>query len=121
MMPARERVPTEQNRLNVVIGATFLVLLGVVTLWVAQAYKARLDEVRHTVEVQRRVGMLLSTLLDAETGQRGYLVTGEESYLAPYRSARERLPQDTAALRSLIADNDEQAGALQRLQPLIDA
>jgi PAS domain S-box-containing protein len=43
---------------------------------------------------------LLSTLKDAETGQRGFIITGIEDYLAPYYDARARLPEVLNQLRS---------------------
>ena len=120
MTPSPERT-SFGKRLTVPISVAFLILLGVVTFWAAKAYEVRLNEWRHTVEVQQRLGMLLSTLQDAETGQRGFLITGDETYLEPYRSAHARLPQDWAALGTLVADNPVQVRALQKLQPLLDA
>ncbi len=57
---------------------------------------------------------------DAETGQRGYLLTGDESYLAPYHSALGRVHALLAAVRSLTATSDVQQGRIQALTPLID-
>ena len=44
--------------------------------------------------------MLLSSIKDLETGQRGYLLTGQQDYLAPYRKAKSELPQLLQALLS---------------------
>ena len=41
----------------------------------------------HTHQVRGELADLLSELKDAETGQRGYVITGDESYLEPYKSA----------------------------------
>ena len=54
---------------------------------------------------------VLSTLKDAETGQRGYLLTGDEQYLAPYTAARSELPGLLKSLRGSLTD----AGQLRRL------
>jgi CHASE3 domain sensor protein len=43
--------------------------------------------VRHTEEVLLGIGDFGTAIRDAETGQRGYLLTGEESYLLPYQEA----------------------------------
>src|SRR5882757_5528818 len=43
--------------------------------------------VSHTHEVRTELANLVSELKDAETGQRGYVITGNDSYLAPYQSA----------------------------------
>ncbi|NEX59628.1 sensor histidine kinase [Noviherbaspirillum galbum] len=55
---------------------------------------------------------LVSLALQAETGQRGYVITGKEEYLAPYRDAVERLPAAFASLRNSLEGD---AGQLRRL------
>lgn len=44
---------------------------------------------------------LVSDIKDAETGQRGFVITNEKSYLAPYREARENIRRDMNAIRML--------------------
>ena len=51
---------------------------------------------------------VLSTLQDAETGQRGYLLTGDEAYLQPYRDATARVQPDLARLKLLLTDAAQQ-------------
>ncbi|MBV9009919.1 MAG: CHASE3 domain-containing protein [Verrucomicrobia bacterium] len=60
----------------------------------------------HQNEQQRRQGIsrlddLLLTLQDAETGQRGYILTGDENYLEPFNAAEYRLENDMAELRKM--------------------
>ena len=50
--------------------------------------------VREAFELERRIVLMLSLVQDAETGQRGYLLTGDAPYLAPYRSAVDALPAE---------------------------
>jgi CHASE3 domain sensor protein len=52
-------------------------------------------------EAVARLDHILISLTDAETGQRGYLLTGEERYLAPYESASRALPTLLEELQSL--------------------
>ncbi|MFY9825039.1 MAG: CHASE3 domain-containing protein [Thermoanaerobaculia bacterium] len=59
----------------------------------------------HTEEVLAALEALQSTVTDAETGQRGFVLTGREPYLVPYQEARELLTDRLARLRSLTADN----------------
>src|SRR5258705_1350546 len=68
--------------------------------------------VSHTNEVLTRLEAVLSTLKDAETGQRGYLLTGEPAYLEPYRDAVDRLP------RQVTLDNPAQTVRVLRLDQL---
>ncbi len=61
----------------------------------------------------------LSTLKDAETGQRGFLLTGKEEYLEPYHTARKDIDQRLRRLARFSRDNPEQQRRLDALQPLI--
>jgi PAS domain S-box-containing protein len=62
---------------------------------------------------------VVSHLKDAETGQRGYLLTGEKPYLRPYLDALARLEADLEALRQSTDANPEQRERLSRIEPLI--
>src|SRR5882724_6364388 len=59
----------------------------------------------HTHEVLTKLTELLSTLQDAETGQRGFLITGEERYLEPYQAALQNIDPVIRQIRELTADN----------------
>src|SRR5581483_6068319 len=72
----------------------------------------------HTHQVQLKLSETLALLTDAETGQRGFLYTGEEQYLAPYNSALEQIPSRMDDLSRLTADNPRQQEAIGRLRPL---
>jgi len=74
---------------------------------------------RHTYEVLSNIKALLAGLVDAETGQRGYLLTGEEPYLDPYRTAIKTINQRIGTLRSLTSDNPNQQRRIQGLEPLV--
>src|SRR5262249_13623887 len=64
--------------------------------------------VTHTHEVLDTTSDLLLTLVDAETGERGFLVTGTDEFLEPYHAALDRLDGRLASLKRLTADNAEQ-------------
>jgi len=63
---------------------------------------------------------VLSALIDAETGQRGYIVTGDAAFLAPYLAVRDRIGGQLKKLRQL-SSSDEAHNHLDALSPLIDA
>ena len=71
------------------------------------------ESVAHTDAVLLERERLLSVLKDAETGARGYVLTGEEGFLDPYYEAVEQVPRSLDKLRQLTADHPRQ-------QPLID-
>jgi methyl-accepting chemotaxis protein len=76
--------------------------------------------VAHTHRVLETLEAVLSDMKDAETGQRGYLLTGQERYLEPFRAARATTQQDLKTLRELTADNVNQQQRLDLLDPLVE-
>src|SRR5579863_7613158 len=75
--------------------------------------------VTHTHQVLNGLDELLGIMKDAETGQRGYLITGEERYLGPYQGTRGAADQKLAQLRRLTSDNPIQQQRLNGLDGLI--
>ena len=75
--------------------------------------------VRHTREVLEGLDELLSAMKDAETGQRGYIITGEARYLEPYQGAREAVDQKLKLLLESTADNPIQQRRLAAIEPLV--
>ncbi len=53
--------------------------------------------------MQASISAVLQDLTDMETGQRGYLLTGDQSYLQPYSAAKDRIGSDFASLRTELA------------------
>jgi CHASE3 domain sensor protein len=76
--------------------------------------------VAHTHQVRSELADLLSQLKDAETGQRGYLITNDESYLAPYQAALASIKSTLDDLRKLTSDNPDQQRRLAAISPLIE-
>lgn len=66
------------------------------------------EKVVHTHEVITSLDTLISYVKDAETGQRGYLMTGQDSYLEPYNVAKGMIPERLERLQELTVDNKEQ-------------
>nr|BDT35411.1 response regulator [Myxococcus sp. MH1] len=77
--------------------------------------------VRHTMEVVERMKTLLSTLKDAETGQRGFLLTGDRTYLEPYTSASRAVSEQLVGIRESVSDNAAQVQRVDALRPLVEA
>src|SRR6185437_8550818 len=61
--------------------------------------------VAHTFQVIGALRQILVDAQDAETGQRGYLLTRDQAFLAPYRTAVERVDRDIVAFKNLTLDN----------------
>lgn len=77
--------------------------------------------VTHTHTVLEDLDHLLIVALDAETGQRGFIITGDDSYLQPYRDSAETIRRDVQELRQTTSDNSTQQHNLDRLEPLLAA
>ncbi|MCC5661547.1 response regulator [Nostoc sp. XA010] len=73
----------------------------------------------HTYQVLSQLEGLNLQLTNAETGQRGYIITGEQRYLEPYNAAIQVLNQKVNELQRLTADNPNQQNRLDILQPLL--
>src|ERR1035437_3170162 len=79
-----------RRMLGTPFGPRMLLLIAVLLLLPERSFNRARDAeqlVSHTLRVLNASGLLLSTMEDAETGQRGYLLTGDDGYLQPYRSA----------------------------------
>lgn len=113
---------TEQGRLTLLAGG-FVLLLGFVAFWAWLSEKQKAEELfaRDAVMAQEQIVNVLSVLQDAETGQRGYLITRDESYLEPYNDAIKRLGTNMSALRDAFAHDDAQAERLRNMQSVVDA
>ena len=108
------------NRSTWLLGVGFAVLAGLIalTLWASGEQSRAETLVRHTLNVQNRLTTVMSRLQDAETGQRGFIISGRAEYLSPYESAMARLPGDLDGLGGAVADNFHQRAAMARLRGL---
>ncbi len=75
--------------------------------------------VNHTDSVIQRLENVVSTLKDAETGQRGYLLTGKENFLEPYIGAHEKAQNVLNEVKSITIDNQVQQQSCEQLQRYI--
>jgi PAS domain S-box-containing protein len=95
------------NGSNLVV-AVILVINAVITTANARALLARERWVAHTFEVLAEIRRTISLLTDAETGQRGYLLLGDESYLEPYLRSLPAIDLSLGRLANLTSDNSRQ-------------
>jgi signal transduction histidine kinase/FixJ family two-component response regulator len=93
--------------------------IGLAAWFQFQSTRAAQSRIRHTYEVTRTVDDLGIALRDAERGQRGYLLTGEESYLVPYNEARDRITLLQGKLWRLTTDDSLQQDQIRALAPLV--
>ena len=77
--------------------------------------------VAHTDEVLDALEGVVSTMKDTETSQRGYLITGEDSYLEPYNAAVTAIQDRIQRLKHLTADNPRQQARIRLMEEQISA
>ncbi len=99
------------------IGVLAVALIAFVTYRALQTREAAVGGLTNALEVIQQLEAVMSSVKDAETGQRGFLLTGEEQYAEPWTAARTALPVQIAALRQ-IATNPTQQENLARLEAL---
>jgi PAS domain S-box-containing protein len=75
--------------------------------------------VAHTHLVLQELDAILADLINEETGQRGYIITGDDSYLQAYSFSLQRLQRDIGEVRGLTVDNAAQQRSLSHLDPLL--
>jgi signal transduction histidine kinase/CheY-like chemotaxis protein/CHASE3 domain sensor protein len=99
----------------------FFLATGAVGYFNFQTLNADGALVVHSGETLTALEDVLSTVKDAETGQRGYLLTNNESYLQPYSAAAQEIGPRLDALKRLTMDNPAQQDRLATLKQHIDA
>src|SRR5262249_11890441 len=75
-------------------------------------------EVAHTHEVLDLSSDVLRTVLDAEAGQRGFLITGKKDFLDPYHQALSQLDEQMQALKNKTPDNPHHQARIEQLKKL---
>ncbi|GAA6121623.1 CHASE3 domain-containing protein [Acidovorax sp. FG27] len=98
--------------------APFIALIAIASVLSFRYHQLLLSQrasIEHTYQVLTTLESTLVHTIDAETGQRGYIITGDDRYLAPYHRALEQIDPLTARLRGLVSDSPAQ---LQRVDAL---
>jgi signal transduction histidine kinase len=108
-----------------VSGALFAVLLIIcLNSWLALRSIQILGQseywVAHTWQVINALELVLGSAKDAETGNRGFLLTGDDSYLEPYTNAVRELPGEIQAVQQLTVDNARQQVRITEMRAVVE-
>jgi len=112
--------PGQRRQLSLV-PAILVVLVGALTYRSARSVVSDVSEVERSHEALEASGSLLTRAIDAETGQRAYLLTGDETFLEPYTGARADINRALSALRQLVPDDSIQMRRVGTIEELVDA
>jgi len=115
-----ELLSTERKvRLGFAFALACLAVIGVVSYLSVVRLKQNAAWVEHTHQVLGSLELLLAAATDSETAERGYVITGDEDYLEPYRQAAAVIDSQMRHLRELTADNRAQQLRLDSVTALV--
>jgi CheY-like chemotaxis protein/CHASE3 domain sensor protein len=100
------------------IAVAAVVALATLSYVSVQSTAAGARSLSKAIEAIAQLQTVLSTITDAETGQRGYLLTGRESYVEPFSSAKGALAGEFRTLHALIDEDPAQRKRLESLEAL---
>lgn len=108
------------SKFALIFSALVFVAIGVGVFVGARRFIADARLVAHTHEVISRIDEIQSMVLDAESAERGYLLTGSQAYLLDYQVSVERLPLLLGSLSKAVPDNPDQARNALKLNELVN-
>ena len=97
-----------------------LLIVGAISIRSLLLLGQQVDWVQHTQKIIEQANHMLANVVEVQSGTRGYLIMGADSYLATYNMARFALPQDVQNLRNLTADSPTQQQRLDVIEPLVE-
>ena len=108
------RILARNVTLPLVIGVvTALVFVGLIAYLLSA-----LRSVEHSERVIGNANEVMKLSVDLETGMRGYLLTGDETFLAPYKSGKAKIAVEMSTLLELVSDSPIQVDRLRRIRAL---
>lgn len=115
------KLPVRQRGMSIVSIPVACLLMSLMTFAWLKASLAEDDRwVLHTQQVRLETKKLLTALLNAETGMRGYGLTQREEFLEPYYQAIATIPTSLDTLYNLVDDNPKQQERVVEIRGLID-
>ena len=102
------------------ISALVILVVGALTYRSITEVTKSSELITHTYKVNVELEQVLSYLKDAETGQRGYIITNDSVFLEPYISGRSKINNSFAELKVLAKDNTTLTNSLKELNILIN-
>ena len=102
--------------LGLVLALSFFILSGAISIAMTDRLQSSNDRVVQTHQTIVAVDQLLMDVQNAETGHRGYLLTGEDQYLGPYLAAVGRLPGRLSQARDLVVDDGAERTQFDELE-----
>ncbi len=105
--------------LGFLVAVAAVAFIALLTYQALQTRSVAAARVTHTLQVMDQLQTVMSLAKDAETGQRGYLLTGEEAYLEPFRNAKSQLPEQFRKAHDLVEGDPVQFQRLENLEQAV--
>ncbi len=105
--------------LGYVLIFVLMIVIATVTYQGITALTETADWVSHTHQVISKAHRIEKLLVDMETGQRGFLITGTEQFLEPYDEGVKAYETTMADLKLLVSDNPAQVERLNQIETLV--
>lgn len=121
MTTTRQQISQTWERIFLALAGVLVIAIGILAYTSDAAFRSGIEQADVTREVVDRTNSLLSALKDAETGQRGFLLTGEDRYLGPYLQAQAQVAPDLDKLTEIETQRNrpDQRERVERLRPLV--
>src|SRR5713226_7166989 len=120
MQTTSRKIPQTAEFLSLLFALALVLVIAFVSYRAWAALGRRSEQLSITQQIVDETNALLSSLKDAETGQRGFLLTGDERYLEPYRRALVEIPATLNTLTKTTANRrPDQARRIDALKPLV--
>lgn len=120
-MPVSSRYLVRTTTAFLLVGFAALMAIVAMNFWLGERAQSYFDEAIAARDTRQAVVDLRNALQTAESSQRGFVITGNEIYLAPYRSAKTQAQRNLAALQTLLPSYPNSKVALQRLSAILAA
>ena len=112
---SRSRAVDQRTSLALIVVIVFFVVTGLLAWQNIRSIRDNNEKVIHSQQTVTALSEILSSAQDAETGQRGFLLTGNDRYLEPYRASVASTPARLDTLREALKDNPAQLARLKEL------
>src|SRR5690606_15266745 len=106
------------TKLGLALALLLLVFISLVTFYSVEQFANSSRLVSRTHLVIKQISQVVSDVREAESAQRGYLISGNKDFLNRHYNILSRLPNELATLRGLTYDNPEQSKAINQLEAL---
>lgn len=95
----------KQSLVGFGLASVVMVFINALSYWSLVQHRETAYRVAHTHEVEQKIEITLAEITEAETGQRGYILTGDDNYLKLYNDGIGSINQHIGKLQTLTADN----------------